>query len=159
MWTSLHVFWEFFYSILFLLLVAGYLVRIHLILVLRAFSELQTEFEKVKSLVIPLYTIEFKNLRMGKKCTEIRNLVVESAWTRIRVRVWPKSPPVFLDKSGTQILGQSEAADRAQARKLDLALPREPMEFPGQGQGLISCDFVSLVLPTVFYTKKFRSTF
>nr|WRH31715.1 Ycf2 [Pereskia aculeata]WRH31730.1 Ycf2 [Pereskia aculeata] len=54
--------WEFFYSILFLLLVAGYLVHTHLIFVLRASSELQTEFEKVKSLVIPSYTIEFRKL-------------------------------------------------------------------------------------------------
>uniref|UniRef100_UPI0030E16942 hypothetical protein RF2 n=1 Tax=Selenicereus megalanthus TaxID=1195127 RepID=UPI0030E16942 len=63
-WTSPNV-WEFFYSILFLLLVAGYLVRTHLIFVLRASSELQTEFEKVKSLVIPSYTIEFKKLKNG----------------------------------------------------------------------------------------------
>nr|YP_010166157.1 Component of 2-MD heteromeric AAA-ATPase complex [Rhipsalis teres]YP_010166165.1 Component of 2-MD heteromeric AAA-ATPase complex [Rhipsalis teres]QRV60130.1 Component of 2-MD heteromeric AAA-ATPase complex [Rhipsalis teres]QRV60138.1 Component of 2-MD heteromeric AAA-ATPase complex [Rhipsalis teres] len=57
--------WEFFSSILFLLLVAGYLVRTHLIFVLRASSELQTEFEKVKSLVIPSYTIEFLKLKNG----------------------------------------------------------------------------------------------
>jgi len=61
-WTSPNV-WEFFYSILFLLLVAGYLVCTHLIFVLRASSELQTEFEKVKSLVIPSYTIEFQKLK------------------------------------------------------------------------------------------------
>ena len=46
---------EFLYSILFLLLVAGYLVRTHLLFVSRAYSELQTEFEKVKSLMIPSY--------------------------------------------------------------------------------------------------------
>nr|YP_010926879.1 Component of 2-MD heteromeric AAA-ATPase complex [Melocactus glaucescens]YP_010926886.1 Component of 2-MD heteromeric AAA-ATPase complex [Melocactus glaucescens]WKK45484.1 Component of 2-MD heteromeric AAA-ATPase complex [Melocactus glaucescens]WKK45491.1 Component of 2-MD heteromeric AAA-ATPase complex [Melocactus glaucescens] len=57
--------WEFFYSILFLLLVAGYLVHTHLIFVLRVSSELQTEFEKVKSLVIPSYTIEFIKLKNG----------------------------------------------------------------------------------------------
>ncbi|KAK7365369.1 hypothetical protein VNO78_39815 [Psophocarpus tetragonolobus] len=37
---------EFLYSILFLLLVAGYLVRTHLLFVSRVYSELQTEFEK-----------------------------------------------------------------------------------------------------------------
>ncbi|KAF1870769.1 hypothetical protein Lal_00037383 [Lupinus albus] len=37
---------EFLYSILFLLLVVGYLVRTHLFFVSRAYSELQTEFEK-----------------------------------------------------------------------------------------------------------------
>ncbi|MBA0642335.1 hypothetical protein Goklo_026740, partial [Gossypium klotzschianum] len=49
---------EFLYSILFLLLVVGYLVRTHLLFVSRAYSELQIEFEKVKSLMIPSYMIE-----------------------------------------------------------------------------------------------------
>ncbi|PHT40415.1 hypothetical protein CQW23_19269 [Capsicum baccatum] len=53
---------EFLYSILFLLLVAGYLVRTHLLFVSRASSELQTEFERVKSLIIPLYMIELRKL-------------------------------------------------------------------------------------------------
>nr|YP_009242107.1 hypothetical chloroplast RF21 [Stenogyne haliakalae]YP_009242127.1 hypothetical chloroplast RF21 [Stenogyne haliakalae]AMQ32904.1 hypothetical chloroplast RF21 [Stenogyne haliakalae]AMQ32925.1 hypothetical chloroplast RF21 [Stenogyne haliakalae] len=53
---------EFLYSILFLLLVAGYLVRTHLLFVSRASSELQTEFEKVKSLMIPSSMIELRKL-------------------------------------------------------------------------------------------------
>jgi len=53
---------EFLYSILFLLLVAGYLVRTHLLFVSRASSELQTEFEKVKSLMIPSSMIELGKL-------------------------------------------------------------------------------------------------
>nr|YP_009770294.1 hypothetical protein RF2 [Zapoteca portoricensis]YP_009770320.1 hypothetical protein RF2 [Zapoteca portoricensis]QIT00996.1 hypothetical protein RF2 [Zapoteca portoricensis]QIT01022.1 hypothetical protein RF2 [Zapoteca portoricensis] len=53
---------EFLYSILFLLLVAGYLVRTHLLFVSRAYSELQTEFEEVKSLMIPSYMIELRKL-------------------------------------------------------------------------------------------------
>uniref|UniRef100_UPI0030DE5A10 hypothetical chloroplast RF21 n=1 Tax=Herniaria glabra TaxID=115624 RepID=UPI0030DE5A10 len=53
---------EFFYSILFLLLVAGYLVRTHLLFVFRASSELQPEFEKVKSLMTPSYMIELRKL-------------------------------------------------------------------------------------------------
>ncbi|CAK7324619.1 unnamed protein product [Dovyalis caffra] len=53
---------EFLYSILFLLLVTGYLVRTHLLFVSRAYSELQTEFEKVKSLMIPSYMIELRKL-------------------------------------------------------------------------------------------------
>nr|YP_010419755.1 hypothetical protein RF2 [Laportea ovalifolia]YP_010419772.1 hypothetical protein RF2 [Laportea ovalifolia]USG53456.1 hypothetical protein RF2 [Laportea ovalifolia]USG53473.1 hypothetical protein RF2 [Laportea ovalifolia] len=51
---------EFLYSILFL--VAGYLVRTHLLFVSRAYSELQTEFERVKSLMIPSYMIELRKL-------------------------------------------------------------------------------------------------
>nr|YP_010180494.1 Ycf2 [Cadaba glandulosa]YP_010180514.1 Ycf2 [Cadaba glandulosa]QVD39913.1 Ycf2 [Cadaba glandulosa]QVD39933.1 Ycf2 [Cadaba glandulosa] len=53
---------EVLYSTLFLLLVAGYLVRTHLLFVSRAYSELQTEFEKVKSLMIPSYMIELRKL-------------------------------------------------------------------------------------------------
>nr|YP_010926015.1 Ycf2 [Swertia davidii]YP_010926034.1 Ycf2 [Swertia davidii]WKF19515.1 Ycf2 [Swertia davidii]WKF19534.1 Ycf2 [Swertia davidii] len=53
---------EFLYSILFLLLVAGYLVRTHLLFISRASSELQTEFEKVKSLMIPSSMIELRKL-------------------------------------------------------------------------------------------------
>nr|YP_010723671.1 Ycf2 protein [Bolbostemma paniculatum]YP_010723688.1 Ycf2 protein [Bolbostemma paniculatum]WDW27041.1 Ycf2 protein [Bolbostemma paniculatum]WDW27058.1 Ycf2 protein [Bolbostemma paniculatum] len=53
---------EFLYSILFLLLVAVYLVHTHLLFVSRAYSELQTEFEKVKSLMIPSYMIELRKL-------------------------------------------------------------------------------------------------
>nr|YP_010242522.1 Ycf2 [Impatiens fanjingshanica]YP_010242543.1 Ycf2 [Impatiens fanjingshanica]QTJ25655.1 Ycf2 [Impatiens fanjingshanica]QTJ25676.1 Ycf2 [Impatiens fanjingshanica] len=53
---------EFLYSILFLLLVAGYLVHTHLLFVSRASSELQTEFEKVKSLMIPSSMIELRKL-------------------------------------------------------------------------------------------------
>ena len=63
---STHLRWlnvqEFLYSILFLLLVAGYFVRTHLLFVSRAYSELQTEFEKVKSLMIPSYMIELRKL-------------------------------------------------------------------------------------------------
>nr|YP_010294668.1 Ycf2 [Callerya nitida var. hirsutissima]ULQ68820.1 Ycf2 [Callerya nitida var. hirsutissima] len=53
---------EFLYSILFLLLVAGYLVCTHLLFVSRFYSELHTEFEKVKSLMIPSYMIELRKL-------------------------------------------------------------------------------------------------
>lgn len=53
---------EFLYSILFFLLVAGYFVRIHLLFVSRASSELQTELEKIKSLMIPSYMIELRKL-------------------------------------------------------------------------------------------------
>ncbi|KAI5664367.1 hypothetical protein M9H77_23690 [Catharanthus roseus] len=54
--------WEFLHSILFLLLVAGYLVRTHILFVSQASSELQTEFEKVKYLIIPSSMIELRKL-------------------------------------------------------------------------------------------------
>nr|AYH52059.1 Ycf2 [Amphilophium buccinatorium] len=53
---------ELFYSILFLLLVAGYLVLTHLLFVSLASSELQTEFEKVKSLRMESSRIELRKL-------------------------------------------------------------------------------------------------
>ncbi|KAL3629783.1 Protein Ycf2 [Castilleja foliolosa] len=53
---------EFLYSILFLLLVALYFVRTHLLFVSLASSELQTEFERVKSLMIPSSIIELQKL-------------------------------------------------------------------------------------------------
>ncbi|RZC56626.1 hypothetical protein C5167_015504 [Papaver somniferum] len=53
---------EFLYSILLLLLVDGYLVRTHLLFVSRASSELQTEFKKIKSLMIPSYMIQLRKL-------------------------------------------------------------------------------------------------
>nr|YP_011032047.1 hypothetical chloroplast RF2 [Diervilla lonicera]YP_011032064.1 hypothetical chloroplast RF2 [Diervilla lonicera]WRH31194.1 hypothetical chloroplast RF2 [Diervilla lonicera]WRH31211.1 hypothetical chloroplast RF2 [Diervilla lonicera] len=54
--------WKFLDSILFLLLVAGYLVTTHLLFVSWASSELQREFEKVKSLMIPSSMIELQKL-------------------------------------------------------------------------------------------------
>ncbi|KAB1208330.1 Protein Ycf2 [Morella rubra] len=65
---------EFLYSILFLLLVAGYLVRTHLLFVSRAYSELQTEFEKVKSLMIPSYMIELRKLLDRYPTSELNSL-------------------------------------------------------------------------------------
>nr|YP_011020530.1 Ycf2 [Knoxia roxburghii]YP_011020557.1 Ycf2 [Knoxia roxburghii]WQH62952.1 Ycf2 [Knoxia roxburghii]WQH62977.1 Ycf2 [Knoxia roxburghii] len=53
---------EFLDSTLFLLLVAGYLVCTYLLSVSWGVSKLQTEFEKVKSLMIPSSTIELRKL-------------------------------------------------------------------------------------------------
>nr|YP_010389642.1 hypothetical chloroplast RF21 [Chesneya acaulis]UPT34344.1 hypothetical chloroplast RF21 [Chesneya acaulis] len=53
---------EFLYLNLFLLLVTGYLIHTHLLFVSRFYSELQTEFEQVKSFMIPSYMIELRKL-------------------------------------------------------------------------------------------------
>ncbi|KAH1056377.1 hypothetical protein J1N35_034442 [Gossypium stocksii] len=53
---------EFLSSILFLLHAIGYLARTHLLFVSRAYNELQTKFEKVKSLMIPSYMIELQKI-------------------------------------------------------------------------------------------------
>nr|YP_010974795.1 Ycf2 [Lysiana exocarpi]YP_010974803.1 Ycf2 [Lysiana exocarpi]WNR57372.1 Ycf2 [Lysiana exocarpi]WNR57380.1 Ycf2 [Lysiana exocarpi]WNR57437.1 Ycf2 [Lysiana exocarpi]WNR57445.1 Ycf2 [Lysiana exocarpi] len=65
---------EFLYSILFLLLVAGYLVRTHLFFVSRASSKLQTEFERVKSLMLPSYMIELRKLLDRYPTSELNSL-------------------------------------------------------------------------------------
>ena len=64
---------EFLYSIFSLLLVAGYLVRIHLLFVSQASSELQTELEKIKSLMIPSYMIELRKLLDGYPTSELNS--------------------------------------------------------------------------------------
>nr|QTC31464.1 hypothetical chloroplast RF21 [Pisum sativum subsp. elatius] len=53
---------EFLFSILLLLLITGYLVYAHLVCVSGFSNELQTEFEQVKSLMIPSYIIELRKL-------------------------------------------------------------------------------------------------
>ncbi|XVE65898.1 hypothetical protein DITRI_Ditri08aG0036900 [Diplodiscus trichospermus] len=53
---------EYLCSILFLVVVVGYLVCTNLLFVSRAYLELQTKFEKVKSLMIPSYIIELRKL-------------------------------------------------------------------------------------------------
>nr|YP_010185595.1 Ycf2 protein [Epilobium hirsutum]YP_010185612.1 Ycf2 protein [Epilobium hirsutum]QVL23092.1 Ycf2 protein [Epilobium hirsutum]QVL23109.1 Ycf2 protein [Epilobium hirsutum] len=53
---------EFLYSILFLLLVAGYLLFSHLIFFSRAYSELQRDFARAQSLMIPSYIVELRKL-------------------------------------------------------------------------------------------------
>ncbi|RKH56466.1 DUF825 domain-containing protein [Corallococcus interemptor] len=63
---------------LFLLLVAGYLVRTHLLFVFRASSELQTELEKIKSLMIPSYMIELRKLLLEPPELHSFCLVTES---------------------------------------------------------------------------------
>nr|AEK71834.1 hypothetical chloroplast RF2 [Trithuria filamentosa] len=61
-WTHRTNAQEFLYSILFLLLVAGYLVGTHLLFVSIVSSELQTEFEKIKSLINPSYSFDLEEL-------------------------------------------------------------------------------------------------
>nr|YP_010997014.1 hypothetical chloroplast RF2 [Plumbago zeylanica]WPJ72713.1 hypothetical chloroplast RF2 [Plumbago zeylanica] len=56
---------EFLYSILLLLLLAGYLVHTHLVLVSRTSSELQTELKRLKSWMSQSYKDEFKKLQQG----------------------------------------------------------------------------------------------
>nr|YP_010689816.1 hypothetical chloroplast RF2 [Ceratostigma ulicinum]YP_010689834.1 hypothetical chloroplast RF2 [Ceratostigma ulicinum]WBR75441.1 hypothetical chloroplast RF2 [Ceratostigma ulicinum]WBR75459.1 hypothetical chloroplast RF2 [Ceratostigma ulicinum]WBR75525.1 hypothetical chloroplast RF2 [Ceratostigma ulicinum]WBR75543.1 hypothetical chloroplast RF2 [Ceratostigma ulicinum] len=58
--TNLSSPMELFYSILLLLLLAGYLVHTHLFLISRISSELQTELKGLKSFMIPFYLDQVK---------------------------------------------------------------------------------------------------
>nr|YP_010724397.1 Ycf2 protein [Nivenia stokoei]YP_010724415.1 Ycf2 protein [Nivenia stokoei]WDW31524.1 Ycf2 protein [Nivenia stokoei]WDW31542.1 Ycf2 protein [Nivenia stokoei] len=89
---------EFLYSILFLLLVAGYLVRIHLLFVSRASSELQTELEKIKSLMIPSYMIELRKLLDRYPTSELN-----SFWLKNLFRVALEQLGVALEQLGDSL--------------------------------------------------------
>ncbi|KAM3395014.1 hypothetical protein P3S68_004018 [Capsicum galapagoense] len=65
---------EFLYSILFLFLVARYFVCTHFLFVSRASSELQTQFEKVKSVMIPSSMIELQKILDRYPTSELNSL-------------------------------------------------------------------------------------
>nr|UCS08845.1 hypothetical chloroplast RF21 [Peltoboykinia tellimoides]UCS08862.1 hypothetical chloroplast RF21 [Peltoboykinia tellimoides] len=88
---------EFLYSILFLLLVAGYLVCTHLLFVSRASSELQTEFKKVKSLMIPSYMIELRKLLDRYPTSELNSFWLKNLFL------------VALEQLGDSLLGGGPA--------------------------------------------------
>nr|YP_004123459.1 Ycf2 [Rhizanthella gardneri]YP_004123462.1 Ycf2 [Rhizanthella gardneri]ADK25941.1 Ycf2 [Rhizanthella gardneri]ADK25942.1 Yfc2 [Rhizanthella gardneri] len=87
---------EFLYSIFFLLLVAGYLVRMHLLVVFRASSELQTELEKIKSLMIPSYMVEFRKLLDRYPTSELSEL--NSFWLKNLLMVVLERLGYFLEE-------------------------------------------------------------
>uniref|UniRef100_UPI003000FB6C Ycf2 protein n=1 Tax=Amorphophallus tonkinensis TaxID=1720486 RepID=UPI003000FB6C len=84
-WTHLTNAQEFLYSILFLLLVAGYLVSISIdfFSVSHAFSELQTELEKIKSLMIPSYIIELQKLLDRYPTSELNSFWLKNLFSII----------------------------------------------------------------------------
>nr|YP_010565500.1 hypothetical chloroplast RF21 [Yoania squamipes]UZA66562.1 hypothetical chloroplast RF21 [Yoania squamipes] len=66
--------WEFLYSIIFLLIVAGYIIHRHIIFFSRVYSELQTELEHIKYLMIPSYMIGFKEILNRYPTSELNPL-------------------------------------------------------------------------------------
>nr|ANQ38696.1 Ycf2 [Cynomorium coccineum]ANQ38697.1 Ycf2 [Cynomorium coccineum]ANS54317.1 Ycf2 [Cynomorium coccineum] len=62
---------EFLYSILFFIIVAGYIIRTHIFFFFRAYSELRTEFEKVKIYMIESYIIELNKLMYRYPASEL----------------------------------------------------------------------------------------
>nr|YP_010828164.1 putative chloroplast RF21 [Santalum spicatum]YP_010828172.1 putative chloroplast RF21 [Santalum spicatum]WFF45182.1 putative chloroplast RF21 [Santalum spicatum]WFF45190.1 putative chloroplast RF21 [Santalum spicatum] len=95
---------EFLYSILFLLFVAGYLVRTHLLFVSRASSELQTEFEKVKSLMIPSYMIELRKLLYRYPTSELNSFWLKNLFLVVLEQLGDSLKEIWGSASGGNIL-------------------------------------------------------
>nr|WEG92325.1 hypothetical protein RF2 [Oemleria cerasiformis]WEG92326.1 hypothetical protein RF2 [Oemleria cerasiformis] len=95
---------EFLYSILFLLLVAGYLVRTHLLFVSRAYSELQTEFERVKSLMIPSYMIELRKLLDRYPTSELNSFWLKNLFLVAREQLGDSLEEIRGSASGGNML-------------------------------------------------------
>nr|YP_010127346.1 Ycf2 [Procris crenata]YP_010127365.1 Ycf2 [Procris crenata]QPO90541.1 Ycf2 [Procris crenata]QPO90560.1 Ycf2 [Procris crenata] len=95
---------EFLYSILFLFLVAGYLVRTHLLFVSRAYSELQTEFERVKSLMIPSYMIELRKLLDGYPTSELNSFWLKNLFLVAREQLGDSLEEIRGSASGGNML-------------------------------------------------------
>ena len=95
---------EFLYSILFLFLVAGYLVRTHLLFVSRAYSELQTEFERVKSLMIPSYMIEFRKLLDRYPTSELNSFWLKNLFLVAREQLGDSLEEIRGSASGGNML-------------------------------------------------------
>ncbi|KAF4390282.1 hypothetical protein F8388_019937 [Cannabis sativa] len=95
---------EFLYSILFLLLVAGYLVRTHLLFVSRAYSELQTEFERVKSLMIPSYMIELRKLLDRYPTSELNSFWLKNLFLVAREQLGDSLEEIQGSASGGNML-------------------------------------------------------
>nr|USG53036.1 hypothetical protein RF2 [Laportea bulbifera]USG53054.1 hypothetical protein RF2 [Laportea bulbifera] len=93
---------EFLYSILFLFLVAGYLV---LLFVSRAYSELQTEFERVKSLMIPSYMIELRKLLDRYPTSELNFFWLKNLFLVAREQLGDSLEEIRGSASGGNMLG------------------------------------------------------
>nr|UDZ61550.1 hypothetical protein RF2 [Limnophyton obtusifolium]UDZ61551.1 hypothetical protein RF2 [Limnophyton obtusifolium] len=85
--------WEFFYSILLFLLVVGYFALRHLLLVCVVSSELETELEKIKDLMIPSY-IMGTDLFMGRPKSIFR--VAEEKFISFMDKMWDSAIFILL---------------------------------------------------------------
>nr|QUB07480.1 hypothetical chloroplast RF21 [Halimodendron halodendron] len=107
---------EFLYSILFLLLVTGYLIYTHLLFVSRFYSELQTEFEQVKSFMIPSYMIELQKLLDRYPTSELN-----SFWLKNLFLVALEQLGNFLEeRRGSTYGGQSIRSKKKDFNLIDL---------------------------------------
>ncbi|PHT26569.1 Protein Ycf2 [Capsicum baccatum] len=110
---------EFLYSILFLLLVAGYLVRTHLLFVSRASSELQTEFERVKSLMIPSSMIELRKLLDRYPTSEPNSFWLKNLFLVALEQLGDSLEEIWGSASGGNMLGPAYGVKSIRSKKKD----------------------------------------
>lgn len=113
---------EFLYSIFFLLLVAGYLVHTHLLFFSRASSELQTEFEKVKSLMIPSYMIELRKLLNRYPTSELNSFWLKNLFLVALEQLRNSIEEILGSASGGNMLWGSGPAYGVRSKKKYLNL-------------------------------------
>nr|WGT74728.1 Ycf2 [Sanguinaria canadensis]WGT74745.1 Ycf2 [Sanguinaria canadensis]WGT74813.1 Ycf2 [Sanguinaria canadensis]WGT74830.1 Ycf2 [Sanguinaria canadensis] len=113
---------EFLYSILFLLLVAGYLVHTHLLFVSRASSELQTDFEKIKSLMIPSYMIELRKLLDRYPTSELNSFWLKNLFLVALEQLGDSLEEIWGSVSGDNMLlggGPADGVKSIRSKKKD----------------------------------------
>nr|AMH87572.1 Ycf2 [Syringa reticulata] len=108
---------EFLYSILFLLLVAGYLVSTHFLFVSVASSELQTEFKKVKSLMIPSYMIELRKLLGGYPTSEPNSFWLKNLFLVALEQLGDSLAKIWRSVSGGNMFGPAYRVKSRRSKK------------------------------------------
>ncbi|PHT34488.1 Protein Ycf2 [Capsicum baccatum] len=110
---------EFLYSILFLFLVARYLVRTHLLFVSRASSELQTEFERVKSLMTPSSMIELRKLLDRYPTSEPNSFWLKNLFLVALEQLGDSLEEIWGSTSGSNMLGPAYGVKSIRFKKKD----------------------------------------
>ncbi|KAH0709448.1 hypothetical protein KY284_010875 [Solanum tuberosum] len=110
---------EFLYSILFLLHVARYLIRTHLFFVSRASSELQTEFKKVKSLMIPSSMIELGKLLDRYPTSEPNSFWLKNLFLVALEQLGDSLEEIQGSASGGNMLGPAYGVKSIRSKKKD----------------------------------------
>ncbi|KAI5681947.1 hypothetical protein M9H77_03175 [Catharanthus roseus] len=108
---------EFLYSILFPLLVAGYLICTHRFFVSLASSELQTEFEKIKSLMIPSSMIELRKLLDRYPTSVLNSFWLKNLFLVALEQLGNSLEEILGSASGGNILGPAYGVKSIRSKK------------------------------------------
>ena len=114
---------EFFVLIFILLLVTGYLVHTHVFFVSRFSKKLQTEFEEVKSLMIPSYMIELEKLLDRYPLSELNSFGLKDMFLIAREQLENFIEEInFLEEINFKLNEEIEGSASARSKKTDLNL-------------------------------------